>query len=73
MSYQMRDRIAAIIQQKKLIHEPIAVARMILQEMLEPTPEMVEAAHTAHMSQEDARDVWRAMIECALRDRRPAQ
>ncbi len=48
-----------------------AVARMVLEEMMEPTIDMLEAANTSHMSREDALDVWHAMIKCALRDRRP--
>ncbi len=77
MSYKMRDRIAEVVHEKKLVHEPIAIARMILQEMRVPTPEMVDAATTGRDSEGfgitrgDAEDVWRAMIECALRDRRP--
>ena len=71
MSYKMRDRIAEVVNDKKHIHEPIAVARMILEEMREPTPEMLNAATTFGVTFSDARDVWREMIKCALHDRRP--
>lgn len=83
MSYKMRDRIAEIINDKKHVHEPIAIARMILEAMLEPTDEMVQAAigstsafHDIKGSQltvnrEKVRIRWRAMINSALRDRRP--
>ena len=59
---------------------PISVARMILEEMMEPTPEMLDAAIPALVryiedslgfsDRDAASEVWKAMVGCALRDRR---
>lgn len=44
MAHEMKMRIATLINDHRHTHEPIALARMILEAMREPTKDMEEAA-----------------------------
>ncbi len=46
-----------------------AAARAVLAAMREPTEAMCDAGHLGHyITRDDANDVWRAMIDAALKE-----
>lgn len=70
MASEMKQRIAEIVNEHRHVQEPIAVARMILQAMREPSDMMVLSG-----SQRDPDAgcvlIWQDMIDAALSEGLP--